>query len=111
MEYDKAWSFSEGLAAVKKGNGWGFIDNVGEVFIKPVFDDAYSFSEGLAPVEMNGLWGFTRKVKGIWSGFEIPLLYEDTRHFSEGLVAVKSKGKWGYIDKHGTDTLRTALRV
>ncbi|MCJ7832811.1 MAG: WG repeat-containing protein [Deltaproteobacteria bacterium] len=44
--------FSDGLASIKIGKKWGFIDKTGKVVIQPQFDDAkykyYYFSEGLA---------------------------------------------------------------
>ena len=49
-KYDEAQSFSEGLAAVKKGSKWGYIDTKGEVVIPFEYDVAYVFNEGLAVV-------------------------------------------------------------
>jgi hypothetical protein len=39
-------------------NKYGYINNTGEIVIKPQFDLAYAFSEGLAVVEVNGKEGF-----------------------------------------------------
>lgn len=49
--YDDVRTFSEGLAAVKRGNKWGYINEFGEVVIDFQYDRAYSFSEGKALVE------------------------------------------------------------
>lgn len=49
--YDDARKFSEGLAAVKRGNKWGYINESEEVVIDFQYDRAYSFSEGKALVE------------------------------------------------------------
>ncbi|HEU0137527.1 MAG TPA: WG repeat-containing protein, partial [Flavobacterium sp.] len=47
--FDKAESFSEGLAAVEIDNRWGFIDKSGNIIIAPQFDLVIrGFSEGIA---------------------------------------------------------------
>ncbi len=69
LEYDYAYSFSEGLAAVAEYNGkklkYGYIDQDGEVSIPFEYDLALPFSDGLAAVakENNGdwKWGFISK--------------------------------------------------
>ena len=48
--FDKAFPFSEGLAAVKMGGSYGYINRSGEQVIPPQFSLASKFSEGLAPV-------------------------------------------------------------
>lgn len=50
-------SFSEGLAAVRQEDGYGFINASGEVVIPCKWDFAWDFSGGYAKVEKNGLWG------------------------------------------------------
>jgi hypothetical protein len=47
-------SFSEGLAAVKTDDGWGFIDTAGRTVIVPRFDKVGSFEDGLASVTIHG---------------------------------------------------------
>ncbi len=46
--WDEIKLFSEGLAAVKKQNKWGFVDREGRVVIEPVHDSVTPFAEGLA---------------------------------------------------------------
>ena len=48
--------FSDGLAAVKVGKKWGFIDANGKMIIQPQFEEANSFLEGSAKVKLNGQW-------------------------------------------------------
>ncbi len=50
-QYDDARTFSEDLAAVKRGDKWGYINLDGEVVIDFQYDRANSFSEGKALVE------------------------------------------------------------
>lgn len=48
--YENAKTFSEGLAAVKQGGKWGYIDTDGKTVIPFQYDLAHSFKEGLAIV-------------------------------------------------------------
>ena len=56
---DKATS--DKIYAFKKDGKWGFIDDDGEVVIKPEYEEAKSFSNGLAAVCKNSKWGFIDK--------------------------------------------------
>jgi hypothetical protein len=47
-DYEVAYDFSEGLAAVRQNNKWGFIDTTGRIAINFQFDDVKNFSNGLA---------------------------------------------------------------
>ena len=57
-QFDAAWEFREGMAAVMKNGKWGFIDKKGKFLIQPQFEDAAFFSGGLAPVEISGKYGY-----------------------------------------------------
>ena len=75
--YEKALPFSEGLGAVYNGEGWGFINDLGEVIIPCEFDDVAALKAG-------------------YSGED-----SDKGAFSSG-IAVVSKGRyWGIIDLDG----------
>ncbi|AFZ12463.1 S-layer domain-containing protein [Crinalium epipsammum PCC 9333] len=50
-QFDAADSFSEGMAQVKIGNKWGYIDKTGKLVISPQFEEANAFSAGLALVK------------------------------------------------------------
>ena len=52
------WAFSEGLAAVKQNDMWGFINREGRFAIQPRFHDVFGFSEGLAVVEIDKKYGY-----------------------------------------------------
>jgi len=66
LQWESAFSFSQGLAAVRLGDiltgKWGYIDKAGKYVINPQFDDVSYFSEGLAAVRIGddetGKWGF-----------------------------------------------------
>ncbi|HEY9602120.1 MAG TPA: family 10 glycosylhydrolase, partial [Allocoleopsis sp.] len=49
-QFEQADAFSEGLARVKTGDKWGYIDPKGKFAIPAQLDEANSFSEGLALV-------------------------------------------------------------
>lgn len=51
-QYRATGGFSEGLAAVKSLDKWGYIDKSGKVVIPFIFSVAYSFSGGRAVVEI-----------------------------------------------------------
>jgi hypothetical protein len=53
-----ATSFNEGLAKVKLGDKYGFINSSGEEVIPLTFDDADSFSQGLAVVKTGSNYGY-----------------------------------------------------
>ena len=97
IQYDDAYVFSEGLAAVEINGKWGYIDKKGNMVIPAVYDDVWDFREGLASVEINGKHGFI-DTKG---NMVIPAVYDDAYVFSEGLAAVEINGKWGFIDTKG----------
>ncbi len=52
FQYDSADYFNGGLAAVKKGKKWGYINREGNVVIDFLFDDANSFYWGYAKVSI-----------------------------------------------------------
>jgi WG containing repeat len=81
-QFDWTYSFSEGLAAVRKDGKWGFIDKTGKFVISPQYDEVWSFDNGLCGVGV-GEWK-TDKSEDLHS-FSMPYL----------------DGKWGYIDKTG----------
>lgn len=100
--FDGAQDFSEGLAAVKRGGKWGFIDKSGRLVVEPRFDDASGFKDGRALVMQGGLYGFIDE-RG---EFVVPPRYKYAEDFSEGLAAVgvlHSEEPAGvyYIDRSG----------
>jgi hypothetical protein len=63
LQFDGARGFGEGLANVKAGDKWGYIDKSGKYIIDPQFDFASSFSENLAAVFIRGkgVYGYIDK--------------------------------------------------
>ena len=60
-KYKDAKPFSEGLAPVKDGEYWGYIDKTGKMVIPATFESADEFSEGLACVQKDGKYGYVDK--------------------------------------------------
>ncbi len=54
--YDFVSNYSEGLAKVRKGNKWGYINKNGTLIIPEIYDEAGVFSGGKSSVKMNGRW-------------------------------------------------------
>ncbi|NEQ21321.1 MAG: WG repeat-containing protein [Microcoleus sp. SIO2G3] len=104
-QFDEAHSFSQGLAAVKLGSKWGFIDKTGKLVIPLQFEsvgyayenDSKTFFEGLAAVSVAEKWGYIDKT----GKFVIQPQFESARSFSEGLANVWINRKSGFIDKTG----------
>ena len=74
-QFDEADSFSEGLARVKTGEKWGYVDKQGQWVIQPQLDEAEAFSDRLALVRTYSTVGsqFTTlreervtQTRGVW---------------------------------------------
>ncbi len=82
--YDDYRDFSEGLAAVKKDNKWGFVNLKGKKVISTKYDDCRDFSNGFAAIEVKNKWGFIdRKGKRL-----VTPKYYIVKDFSEGYAHV-----------------------
>jgi hypothetical protein len=68
-----ARSFSEGLAAVRIGRKWGYIDHTGKLVIPARFDDAKRFHGRYAVVSDRGRWSWIDKTGRIVARSEIDL--------------------------------------
>lgn len=102
MMFDSAEPFSEGLARVRKGDKWGFIDKSGAMVITPQFDNAENFSEGVAVVTVDHKsWFIDSKGKRV-----IPGVFDAASSFVMGLAHVRVgadyySSKWSWIEKSG----------
>ena len=107
QKFDETDAFYEGLAAVKIGDRYGFIDSMGTVvfMLQPEYYPMH-FSDGLAlvvqTVDSTDKWGYINK-KGEWV---IPPQYVDADHFYGGLAYVTLSDnpkdrRSGYINRRG----------
>lgn len=107
LPYDDIETFHEGLALVKIGDKYGFIDTLGNIKIAPKEYEGVGvrFSEGLCCVRKDGKWGFM-DVKG---NIVIPCIFTAVFDFSCGRAVVSQSGPgesgmiadYGVIDHEG----------
>lgn len=97
QQWDNRWSFSDGLAMVKKNGKHGYINQEGEVISRPQWDLAVSFSEGLAMVRKEDKWGYINQAGEV----VIEPQWDLAVSFSEGLAWVRKGDKYGYINQAG----------
>ena len=99
--YSDSGPFADGLATVRLGLSWGYINKAGEVVVKPVFRATRMFHEGFAAVQPGAAgWGYINKEGKL----VVPADYQKAKAFSEGLAPVMPIEKlngWGYINSKG----------
>lgn len=96
-KYQEAGPFMEGLAPVKLGGKYGYIDKDGKCVIPYKYESAGVFSEGLARVSMNGKYGYIdRNGKQV-----IPYKFSDAGDFIDGLAEVIFNESRSFVDKVG----------
>jgi hypothetical protein len=115
-QYNRASSFSEGLAAVDIRGKWGFIDTNGTLVIRARFFSVDDFTEGLALVQESSsaghvVFGYikTSGEYAIWPQFlrafpfenGLALVYVDGVESDDHLSDVIFGGHWAYIDSAG----------
>lgn len=103
--YDQAYSFSAGIAKVKKGNKWGYIDPSGKEVIKIQYTDMGTWDNGRCKIavggaEKNGVlvgakYGFI-DIKG---NTLLKPVYDKIGAFNNGLAYCVKSGKYGYINE------------
>ena len=109
LHFQKAKYFSQGLAAVKVADSWGYILPSGDFKITPRFAGtgkakrwpdtrAGSFVNGLAPVWVGQ---DSYRFIDITGSFAFEGRFDDANSFSEGLAVVKKGDRYGYIDTEG----------
>jgi hypothetical protein len=101
--YDEVRAFSEGMAVVKKGGLYGFIDKSGKLVIQPTYNDASSFNNGLAVVKAGLRSGILNKA----GKFVLPIgSYSNVFGYVDGMIRVAKKtkdgqSKMGFVDRAG----------
>jgi len=92
--YEDARPFSsEGYAAVKRNEKWGFIDTNGNEIIEFIFDDALSFGQHLAAVKQGDFWGYVGRSGTI----VIEPVFLEAKSFSNGSAPVLTQRGWQFI--------------
>ena len=98
--FDRGREFSSGLAAVKIGGLWGFIDMFGHLIIPYEFVNIGSFHDGLAKFYSRGRWGYIDRNGKI----RIKAAFYEAGDFNNGLAPVRMRTNyrgWGFINKAG----------
>ena len=95
-QFESVGDFFSGLARVRQGDKFGYIDETGRVVIPYQFDDGGDFSEALAPVRVGRAWGYI-DIKG---RFAIPLQFRAAAGFRDGLARFET---WETIQCLGLD--------
>lgn len=99
LKYDKAYSFSEGIAIVCMNNKWGFINKNGKEITSIKYDTVYNCESGVSRIKINGKYGLIDR-----SGKEITeIKYDNIGHFDYDVACVKIDGKWGIINNKGIE--------
>lgn len=95
--FELAGHFHQGLAPVREGGLWGFIDRRGGWVISPRYEGVLKGVDGRFGIKEAGLWGFIDTSGEV----VVPPRYEEARPFKHGVAAVSSNGSWGFIDTYG----------
>ena len=107
LPYTHTWKFTEGLASVKKGNKWGFIDTTGKTVVPFQWDFVYPFDEGYAVVFSGTVTSYDIPDTGYYGLIDttgeliIPCEWTKMHSYAEGLALVQRDNKWGFIDISG----------
>jgi hypothetical protein len=97
-QYDLAYPFSEGMAAVRLAGKYGYLDENGNEVVTPKYDFTWRFIGGYAAVKLGEKYGFIDK-----TGKEVvPPVYDEANNYHgnccyKGLAHVKVNGKWKLI--------------
>ncbi|MFN5370286.1 MAG: WG repeat-containing protein [Bacteroidia bacterium] len=86
--------FTEGRAAVKTSQGWGFIDENGTEIVRPQYDVVRNYASGRAAVQKNGQWAFLSlngaEAIAMFSGYpDLSELENKPNNFSDSLLAIR----------------------
>lgn len=97
--YDKAWVFSDGLAAVQKGKDLFFINHKGKRAFKKSFEfsdnaDGYCFHNGYCIIAVGDCHFGVINKKGEWA---IPPIYVDLKRRLDDYWIVKNKDGYGLM--------------
>jgi hypothetical protein len=87
------------LSPAKQNGLYGYIDNRGNLVIKPQFENAGLFEEGLAPVCVNDKWGYIDHT----GKMIIEPRFDAVCYFQEGVAAVGVNDEFYMIDQTGKE--------
>lgn len=88
--------FSNGFAAIKVNERWGFVNKRGIEVIKPAYDNVIDFSTKFFNVKMRGQWGLV----DLNYQEVISPIYDNVIDYSSTNFIVQLHGKFGLIDSN-----------
>ena len=91
---DDTRGFSEGLAAFKRNDLWGYINDAGEVVVEPEFAEANDFSDGLALVLRTEYYCLIN-TKG---EIVVPCAMDEVVQMDKDLLRLEKQNKMAYFD-------------
>lgn len=102
FQFDEAWPFADGLAAVclREENGresWGFVSPEGEMTVPAEYDGARSLEDGVGALLSEGKWAYVDQEGKLLTGFD----YEEAGPFREGIALVRRSGRMEAINERG----------
>jgi hypothetical protein len=97
------------LYPIQENGLWGFIDNEGEIVIKPTlrYDHVSSLSDGVAFVNSGGYWKEESLIGGKWGLIDsdgdvvVEPVFDGIYRLEYGYFVVELYGKYGFIDRKG----------
>ena len=101
LPFDYSWieSFENGMAEITKYGKKGFVNEMGQVVVHPIFEETRGFfARNVAPVKLDGEWrAINRKGEMILSES-----YDDvSSYYNDGLIGFEKNGKLGFLDENG----------
>lgn len=95
--YDNVSPFRNGVARVKVGDKYGYINESGKTIVEPTYSAAGRFGDGLAPVKTGEKFGYIDKTGKL----AIEARYAAADDFLNGFASVVLDDVSGYIDIKG----------
>ncbi len=100
--------FAGGLAAVRYGERWYFVNTAGGNAVPGSFAGARAPEDAkgyLAVANDEGLWGFVDRAGNVVIDYQ----YDDARSFSQNVAAVKRGSDWFYISVDNTPVIESVF--
>lgn len=99
QKYDKLDDFSEGVAAVRKDDKWGFIDKLGKEIIPCEYEEVSDFKFGVSVVKLNDKEG----IINIQGKRIAPIKYDwiDSFSFGDSLTRASLNENQGILNEKG----------
>lgn len=107
VRIEGAHAFSEGLAAVKTGGRWGYVDTAGNLSIPAVYDEAGDFVDGCAVVRHERLYGL---IDGRGE-YVLPPRFEAVTDFRGRVGFVRFESQYHLVDLESRQVVRLGMKL